>query len=182
MLKRITTLAIVALLITSCGNKTGKGTSEKASVEGQAVKVEFASLIENPSDYIDKNIVVEGKVVHVCPHTGKKMFIVGENPDVMLQITAGENSPKFAMDLQGSIIAVEGKIALAVTPDKPVEEVMNPDMKTSAACCDSASKSDEACKDTMKVAGAECETEVALAKQPALGNLIMIYNKHILVK
>jgi PBP1b-binding outer membrane lipoprotein LpoB len=181
MLKRISILAFAALLLTSCGNKSGKNT-ENAAGSDQAVKVEFASLIENPAAFVNKNVMVEGKVVHVCPHTGKKMFIVGENPDIMLQITAGENSPKFDMALQGSIISVEGKITQVITADKPVKEEITPAMETTAACCDSASKTDAACKDTMKVAGAECETEAALAKQPALKDLMMIYNKHTLVK
>ena len=38
----------------------------------------------------------------------KKMFIVGENPDVRLFIAAGENMPKFPMELLGSEVIVEG--------------------------------------------------------------------------
>jgi hypothetical protein len=171
MIRKILTLAITVLVISSCGNKTG---SDKA------VKVEFAALIENPSDYIDKNIKVEGKVVHVCPHTGKKMFIVGENPDIMLYVTAGENTPKFPMELMGSTISVEGRLQRVVTSEKPAEEAMNPAMEK-AACCDSSSKKGMECADTTKNA-AECETETALAKQTTLGDLMMIYNKHEVVK
>lgn len=182
MLKRISYFAFAALILASCGNKSGKNT-ENAAASVPAAKVEFASLIENPAGYVDKNVVVEGKVVHVCPHTGKKMFIVGENPDIMLLITAAENSPKFEMALQGSTIAVEGQIAQVITADKPVKEEMMPAMAGCAATCDTASKAaDAACKDTMKVAAAECETEATHDKQPALKDLMMIYNKHTLVK
>ena len=176
MVKKIFTFVIVALIVASCGNKTNKGVSEKTPGNEPAVNVQFASLIENPGNYIDKNIIVEGKVVHVCPHTGKKMFIVGDNPDVMLYVSADENTPKFPMELLGSKISVEGRIAQAVTAEKPAEEAMNPGMET-AACAGSM-----ACADSTKMTGAECETEIALAKQPALADLMMIYNKHTVVK
>ncbi|MCK7474993.1 MAG: hypothetical protein MZV49_18975 [Rhodopseudomonas palustris] len=77
-------------------------------------KVEFASLISDPSGYVGKNISVEGKVVHVCTHSGKKLFITGENPDVRLYIQAGEEMPKFPMELLGSEIVVEGTLTQPV--------------------------------------------------------------------
>jgi hypothetical protein len=181
MIRKILPFVITALLFSSCGNKSGKGTSETASGSEQAVNVQFASLVENPGNYINKNIVVEGKVVHVCPHTGKKMFIVGDNPDIMLYVSAGENTPKFPMELLGSKISVEGRLAQAVTAGKPAEGQMNMGMGK-AACCDTASKSEMACCDSTKMAVAECETETSLAKQVALADLMMIYNKHTLIK
>jgi hypothetical protein len=180
MTKKIFSFIIAALIVASCGNKSNKGVSENTPGNEPAVNVQFASLVGNPGNYIDKNIIVEGKVVHVCPHTGKKMYIVGENPDIMLYVSAGDNSPKFPMELLGSNITVEGRIAKVITPEKPAEEAMNPGMEM-AACCDSA-KSGEACADSTKMAAAECETEAALAKQPALADLMMIYNKHTVVK
>jgi hypothetical protein len=177
MIKRIIPIVIAALLVTSCGNKSGKETSAGE----KAVKVEFASLVSNPADYIDKNIVVEGKVVHVCRETGKKLFIVGENPDVRLFVSAGENMPKFPMELLGTNISVEGRLERVVTADKPAEETMVASLET-AACCDSAMKETMACCDSTTKATPECETEAALAKQTSLGDLMMIYNKHDVVK
>jgi hypothetical protein len=176
MIKRIFPIAVIAaMLFSSCGNKSGKEVSEKA------VNVQFAALVENPANYIDKNIVVEGKVVHVCKETGKKLFIVGENPDIRLFISAGENTPKFPMELLGSNISVEGRIERVVTADKPAETAMVASMET-AACCDSAKKAQMACGTDSAKTGAECETETALAKQTVLADLMMVYNKHTLVK
>jgi hypothetical protein len=180
MVNKIFSFVIAAMIVASCGNKSTKGVSENTPVNEPAVNVQFASLVENPGNYIDKNIIVEGKVVHVCPHTGKKMFIVGENPDIMLYVSAEENTPKFPVELLGSTIAVEGRIAQAITAEKPAEEAMNPGTET-ATCCDSA-KSGQACADSTKMAADECEEETALAKQPALADLMMIYNKHTVVK
>lgn len=176
MIKRIFSIAIVALIISSCGNKTGRDISGNI----QVMDVQFASLVENPGNYIDKDIKVQGKVVHVCKETGKKLFITGENPDYMLFISAGENTPKFPMELLGTTISVEGRLAKVVTPDRPVEEPVEMTMEAGVPC--PAVKAGVACADsTMKMA-AECETETALAKQPALADLMMIYNKHSVIK
>jgi hypothetical protein len=185
MIRKFLSLVIIVVLISSCGNKAGKGVAEK---------VEFASLVENPTNYIDKNIKVEGKVVMVCPHTGKEMFIVGNNPDIMLKVVSGENSPKFPADLVGSKISVEGRLEKANSAEKPSEEAKDTTMMTASCCGDSAKigmKKAACCgdsammgmekADTVKKA-AMCETEAALAKQSSLSDLVMIYNKHEVVK
>jgi hypothetical protein len=176
MVKKISLFLFAALIVASCGNKSNKAVSENKAGNEPAVNVQFASLVENPGSFIDKNISVEGKVVHVCPHTGKKMFIVGENPDIMLYVSAGENTPKFPMELLGSKITVEGRIARAVTAETPAAEPMKMAMGT-GACADSM-----ACADSTKMTAGECETETALAKQPALADLMMIYEKHTVIK
>jgi len=185
MIRKILSLAITVILVSSCGNKTGGDKS---------VKVEFASLIENPSNYIGKNIKVEGKVVEVCPHTGKEMFIVGNNPDIMLKVASGENSPKFPADLVGSKISVEGRLEKANSAEKPSEEAKDTTMAKASCSGDSAKmgmKKASCCGDSAKMAmekadtvkeAAMCKTEAALAKQSSLSDLMMIYNKHEVVK
>ncbi len=173
--KRILPIAIAALILTSCGNKSGKEVSGTV----QTLDIQFATLVGNPGNYIGKDIKVEGKVVHVCPCTGKKMFIVGENPDIMLCVSAGENNPKFPMELQGTKISVEGRLARVVNTEKPVEVTLR--MKA-ATCCDSSAKDGASGPDSTMKSEAVCETETAHAKQPALADLMMIYNKHTLVK
>ena len=104
-------------------NSGKKEASVKSEGSGNAAKVEFAALVANPDNYVGKNITIEGKVVHVCTETGKKMFIVGENPDIRLFVAAGENISKFPMELLGSQVSVEGtitkrsEIAKAVTTE-----------------------------------------------------------------
>ena len=171
MIRKILSLAITVLLVSSCGNKTG---SDKP------VKVEFAALVENPANYIDKNIKVEGKVVMVCPHSGKEMFIVGKDPAIMLKIASGENSPKFPTELMGSTISIEGRLERANSAETPSEEATDTTMKKASCCGDSAKMGMENA-DTVKKA-AMCKTEAALAKQSSLSNLMMIYNKHEVVK
>lgn len=160
MIKRLLSLLIVTAFITSCGN-TPKNT---ASTETGTAKVEFASLISNPGDYMGKTISVEGKVVHVCTHTGKKLFIVGENPDVRLYIQAGENMPKFPMELLGSTVVVEGTLTSAA--GMPAEEGAAHEGTTMAMN-----------HETM--AADTCETATAMATQIALADVMMEYKSHI---
>jgi hypothetical protein len=162
MFRKIVSILAIALIFTSCGNTGSKSSS--SGTDGSSAKVEFTSLVEHPEDFVGKNISVEGKVVHVCMHSGKKMFIVGENPDIRLFITAGEDMPKFPTELLGCQIVVEGTIeksAPAASAGPATETKMQAEGTTMAAAnADS------------------CENELALAKQPALSDLMMVYNRH----
>jgi hypothetical protein len=168
MIRRIISFVIVAAVISSCGNTGKKDVSSKAERSETGLKVEFASLIENPDSYVGKNIVVEGKVVHVCTETGKKMFIVGENPDVRLYVAAGENISKFPMELLGSEVVVEGTITRVGGPAIAANESMTKGME-------GMHKAEEAAK---MMGSDSCETETALAGQPSLSNIIMEYKSH----
>jgi hypothetical protein len=170
MIKKIFSISIIALLVLSCGNKGKKEVSQNAG-NPESVKVEFASLIANPSEYVGKNISVEGKVVHVCTMSGKKLFITGENPDVRLYVQAGEEMPKFPMELLGSEIVVEGTLTQPVATAMAGEGGM---MEGEAMMKEEG---------VAKSAGADtCETAKALASQPVLSDLMMIYSKHSVVK
>lgn len=148
----------------SCGNtpKNEAGTSDSAS---GAAMVEFASLIEKPAEFVGKNISVEGKVVHVCTHSGKKLFIVGDNPDVRLFIQAGENMPKFPMELLGSTVVVEGTLTKVGGTSK--QEVAAPAGGEMAMKHEGAMTADT------------CETATALASQVALADVMMDYKSHV---
>jgi hypothetical protein len=177
MIKRVFLFPIIALIISSCGNTGKKEVSSKSDGSPEAVKVEFATLISDPSVYIGKNISVEGKVVHVCTMSGKKLFITGENPDVRLYVQAGEEMPKFPMELLGSEIVVEGTLTQVPATGMAEEGAMNSGegMKESEGM--------NAGEGMAKAAGTDtCVTEKALASQPVLSDLMMIYNKHTLVK
>lgn len=154
---------VIALVIASCGN-TGSNKSSATAEAGDASRIEFAELVDHPQEFVGKNISVEGKVVHVCMHSGKKMFIVGENPDIRLFITAGEDMPKFPTELLGSQIVVEGTLE-KVAASAPAEESAG-EHKPAEGGAIAAAASDS------------CENEVALARQPVLSDLMMVYNRH----
>jgi hypothetical protein len=164
MIRRIISFVVIAAIISSCGNTGKKEVSSATDGNENAVKVEFASLIETPDNFVGKNIVVEGKVVHVCTVSGKKLFIVGENPDIRLFIAAGENMPKFPLELLGSVVTVEGTISkVGGSPEMPAGE------KQALAVADGIAK---------PMTGDSCETETALAKQTSLADIVMEYKSH----
>jgi hypothetical protein len=164
MIRRIFLLVTISAMLVSCGSKGKKDISSKSEEAEKGAKVEFASLTANPENYVGKNIIVEGKVVHVCTQTGKKMFIVGENPDLRLFIAAGENISKFPMELLGSEVIVEGLITrvggTVVASNEPAKEM-------------GAAKTPEG-----EMKKENCETETALAAQPSLSNIRMEYKSH----
>ncbi len=172
MIKKLFSLLVITVFIFSCGNTGKKEASSKAEEASGTNKVEFASLIENPGEYVGKTISVEGKVVHVCTQSGKKLFITGENPDISLYVQAGEAMPKFPMELLGSEIVVEGVLTQVTATPAAEGEAMHQGggMHEGAGAAKSSVGADT------------CETAKALASQPVLSDLMMIYNKHTLVK
>lgn len=170
MIKKILIIAFTAFIISSCGNTATKEKVSGNAGSSEAAKIEFASLISDPSPYIGKNISVEGTVVHVCAMSGKKLFITGDNPDVRLYIQAGENMPKFPMELLGSKIVVEGSLVKATAGSMMGEGEMMSNQGTNPAEC------------AAKTMGADtCETAKALSAQLALSDLMMVYNKHTVI-
>ena len=171
MTRHILSLVITAALLFSCSNSGKRDTDSKNENELEGEKVEFASLIENPDNYIEKNIIVEGKVVHVCTMSGKKLFIVGEDPDVRLFISAGEDMPKFPMELLGCQVVVEGKISKVGGPALG-SGAENEGMGMGKSMDMMISSGEGMPADS-------CETETALAAQLALADVVMEYKSHI---
>lgn len=148
---------MISAALVSCQNNGPKSETKKTVENSSAAKIEFAALASNPAEYVGKDIIVEGKVVHVCTETGKKLFIVGENPDVRLYVAAGENISKFPMELLGSQIIVEGKITMPAV---------------ASSCAEM--KGGEMKEGNMPA----CETEKALAAQTSLADVVMEYKTH----
>jgi len=170
MLKNLLAIITLAALLTSCGSGDGEKKKEGATDEAVAA-IEFATLIDAPEDYLDKEITLEGSVVHVCKHSGKKMFIVGENPDIRLHISAGEEVPKFPVEMEGSVIAVTGKLGkiVAAAPKPEGEEHKEGEEKEGE---------EKEVKAVAITADEDCATEVAVAEQPVLADYVLHYVAH----
>lgn len=165
MIRRILGLMVMAIFVISCGNSGNKANT------GAAV-IEFASLTGNPAEFENRDITISGKVVHVCTMSGKKMFIVGEDPDIRLFISAGDDIPKFPMELLGSEITVTGTLAMVEAGEKMGEGENMGEMKEGEGAENAAEASDAA------MTGEACETEAALAKQPVLAEYVLHYKSH----
>lgn len=88
---------IMALsLLIACNNQDSEESTTITSAE-------FATVAEN---LIDQTVRIEGTVMHVCKHGGKKMFI---NED-RVKVIASEKLASFDLALEGSTVIVTGII------------------------------------------------------------------------
>ena len=105
-MKKVWGLSIIALVLFSCGTKQQKENQETTTDELTVISVD--KVLSNTKDYVEKELVVEGLVNHVCSHSGKRMFILGENPDKTLRITPNEKIGVFEKRLEGNTVRIKG--------------------------------------------------------------------------
>ena len=149
MYKNLLVIAIASLFFVACGNQ--ENTADKKVVDENTV--ELASLTpdnfyDKCNEFIDKSIKIQGTITHVCSHGGKKMFIFGEDPEISVKLTTGENMAAFNTVWEGSDVIAEGIVRefrvdeeyLASEESKIQEriaegEAMNEEEKVAARAC-----------------------------------------------
>ncbi len=67
----------------------------------------FAAQVDS---CIDKPVVLEGTVFHVCKHGGKRLFLVDGSDSIRIEVTTGPAIVKFDEALIGSRLRVFGTI------------------------------------------------------------------------
>jgi hypothetical protein len=105
MMTRIFSLFILLVLAVSCGQHSNK-TTDISELEVSEVTVE--ALLADASTFVEKPVSIKGTVVHVCRHGGQRLFIVGEDGEDRFRITVGENISEFDVELEGSMIEING--------------------------------------------------------------------------
>ncbi|MCK5169205.1 MAG: hypothetical protein KAQ75_04930 [Bacteroidales bacterium] len=103
MFKKVLGIFAIVTLLVSCGTQQKK---EKECTEKATITVD--NLLAEITNYIDKDIVVVGIVNHVCEHGGKRMFIMGEDPDVAIKITPNDEIGIFEKELEGNHVIITG--------------------------------------------------------------------------
>lgn len=106
MMKNVLGLLVVAVLMFSCGTKEKK--NDEASAEKESAVLTVDKIMADIENFIDKDVTVKGLVNHVCAHGGKRMFILGDDPDVALRITPDKNLGIFEKELEGNIVLIKG--------------------------------------------------------------------------
>jgi len=99
MQKILYVLILSALIFISCANEAQEKNSAKLTV---------AEVTMNASEYVGKSVTVTGTAVHVCRHGGKRLFMIGENPEERFKVTAGTDVGSFDVKLEGSDLLVQG--------------------------------------------------------------------------
>ncbi len=102
MLRTTLLLIIAALFMVSCGTEQTK--DEAAEV----ITVAVADFDAQAEELVGKTLAVTGTVSHVCKHGGKKLFLIGDNPENTIKVDAGSAVGAFDIALEGSKIRVEG--------------------------------------------------------------------------
>ena len=96
MTKKILFGLMAFVLMTACNNL-------KSDEATPLTTAEFAS---QAPDLLDKKVTIEGTIMHVCKHGGKKMFL----NDDRVKIVVSENIASFDPSLEGSDIVLTGII------------------------------------------------------------------------
>lgn len=115
-MKKILGLFIVAALFFSCSTQEKK---EEKNVK--AISVD--KIMTNIQQHVDQEVVVKGMVNHVCSHGGKRMFIIGENPDEGIRITPNEKIGVFEKELEGNSVIIKGVLKELIIDDKYVAQL-----------------------------------------------------------
>jgi hypothetical protein len=102
MIKKLLFVVFAVGLLAACNNQS----NEEATA---VTTTEFATVAEN---MVDKTVTIEGTVLHVCKHGGKKMFI----GDDRVKIIASETLAAFDQELEGSTVTVTGIIREEAVP------------------------------------------------------------------
>jgi len=101
----------------SCNNTTTKEKKSDAidstAIDTLTDKIAVVTFTQLNSDEAfelnGKTIKISGLVDHVCKHGGKRLILVGTNPDERIRVEAGDNLP-FKEDIVGMEIEVIGKL------------------------------------------------------------------------
>ena len=128
-MKKITVLALISFILVSAGTLFAQDSKKSVQMTGTSDSKVVTITPEKFQEYAAKNVgnevEIQGMVVHVCKHGGKKMFIIGEDPEKRVKITASEKVNVFEPEFEGSTIVVVGII-------EPIEEEAVPEEEKSA--------------------------------------------------
>jgi RecJ-like exonuclease len=129
MTKKFNVLALIAVMVMFAGSLFAQDVSAAKAVKSQqkAVVLTPEKFQDAAEKMVGQEVEIEGMVIHVCKHGGKKMFLIGENPDIRIKITASDKVSIFDPELEGSTVHVTGLVepmdeAEAVAKEEKHEE------------------------------------------------------------
>ncbi len=112
MLKKLSLILLLSLVAVYCGGgETAKeNAAETIETALAPVAISIDTFEAEAGNLVDKLVTFEGTVSHVCRHGGKRMFLLGENPDNNLKVLAGGDITAFDVALEGSDVTVNGYV------------------------------------------------------------------------
>jgi len=106
-MKSLSLTLMLAISLLACNQQNKKSQADTES-NPAADTVSIHELTTHASDYVGKTVLFTGIADHVCKMDGKKMFLVGADPDDRIKVTPGGKLPPFKVELEGSTVEVEG--------------------------------------------------------------------------
>lgn len=107
-MNKILILLIVGLFAFNSCSKDKTATDKP--IEAAKVYTMTELISDNFEFKAGDKVTVEGLCVHVCAHSGKKMFIVGDDPNNKLQIFSSDVLASFDKEFEGSKVQVSGTL------------------------------------------------------------------------
>jgi hypothetical protein len=120
MIKKLS-VTLVSLFLIMAVSVSYSQEMKAISKQDKATELIPSEFPDKAPDLVGQTVTLKGMVVHVCKHGGKKMFIVGENPDIRVKIDASDKVTVFDPELEGNTIWVEGTVA-EIEEEVPAEE------------------------------------------------------------
>jgi hypothetical protein len=114
MFKKLGLIVLLSLVAVYCGggetakDNVSETVDETVETAAAPATVSIDNFEAEAEKLVDKLVTVEGTVGHVCRHGGKRMFLLGENPDNNLKVLTGADISAFDVALEGSDVIVEG--------------------------------------------------------------------------
>lgn len=106
-MKNLLGLLFVITLFVACQNGEKKATDNNdeanTEVSMETPKVDLKEFYSIAADNVDKEVITQGIVDHVCRHGGKKLFLVADDADLHI-----DGEERFDENLTGSEIVVKG--------------------------------------------------------------------------
>lgn len=123
MTKKLFPIIIFSIfLIASCN----QGTKETANDnKADTALLTVFSFDTSAHSFVDKPVIIEGTVLHLCKHGGKRMFLVDGTDSIRVEITAGEDITKFEESLVGSRVRIFGTLKEERIDEKYLNEWEN---------------------------------------------------------
>lgn len=97
---------VAAIAFTSCNQGAGDDTAMKSDTTSLTVM----NFLQMADSSVDKPVIIEGLVMHVCKHGGKRLFITDGPDSSRVEILTGGDIAKFDEALIGSRIRVTGTL------------------------------------------------------------------------
>ncbi|HPS63858.1 MAG TPA: OB-fold nucleic acid binding domain-containing protein [Bacteroidales bacterium] len=108
MTKQTLLLLILPLFFAAACNTGGKDNSK--ALKNDTTRLTVMTFEKQADICIEKPVIIEGTVLHLCKHGGKRMFLVDGTDSIRVEVTTGPKIAKFDEALMGSRVRVYGTL------------------------------------------------------------------------